>query len=146
MKLTKIARVVSVLALMLISASISGCSNYTGKYTESDKVGAKTIEVDSDSIHLSEYIDGGFTDNYGKIKNIAKSSDGNTVTLTGELDYSGGSGTAFGVTVAPGNERHWLKPFTATINMAEKTLTYNGVIIVDSLTMPSWNVTLKKMP
>ena len=128
---------------MLVGALVSGCSDNKGRYGDGNPNG-KFVDVNGDSISIGADVDGSFVSNYGRIASTTKSPDGKTVTLTGEVDYSGGSGTAFGVTVQPGQERHWTKPFTARINTEERTMQFQGTLIVDSLTMRSWNVTLKK--
>ena len=128
---------------MLLAAFVSGCTDYKGRYGDGNRNG-KFVDVAARSISIGADVDGSFVSNYGTIASTTKSPDGKTITLTGEVDYSGGSGTAFGVTVQPGQERHWTKPFTATINTEAKTMQFQGTLIVDSLTMRTWNVTLKK--
>jgi hypothetical protein len=136
-------RTVSLLALLVLAAIVSGCSDYKGRYGDGNSNG-KFVDVTADSISIWTDVDGSFVSNSGRIASTTKSPDGKTITLTGEVDYSGGSGTAFGVTVQPGQERHWTKPFTATINTEKNTMDFQGTLIVNSLTMRTWNVTLKK--
>lgn len=132
------------LAILLVAGlAFAGCSNYAGHYSDGTTNG-KYIEVNGDTISIGTDVNGSLVSNDGTIKSKTESSDGKTVTLTGEVDYSGGSGTAFGVTVTPGNESHWTKPFTATINKADKTMVFQGTLIVDSMDMRTWNVTLKR--
>lgn len=136
-------RSVLLLSLAVVAALVSGCSDYKGRYGDGNSNG-KFVDVAANSITIGAEVEGSFVSNNGTIASTTKSPDGKTITLTGEVDYSGGSGTAFGVTVQPGQERHWTKPFTATINTEEKTMQFQGTLIIDSLTMRSWNVTLKK--
>lgn len=140
-RITK-AATVSLLTLA-IGLALTGCGSYEGRYTDGNPKG-KFIDVTSDEVSIADDVDGTLVSNSGKITGTTKSSDGKTITLKGDLDYSGGSGTAFGVTVKPGDERHWTTPFTATINTAEQTITFQGKLIVDSLTTRPWDVTLKK--
>jgi hypothetical protein len=136
-------RTVSLLTLPVVAALVSGCSDYKGRYGDGNSNG-KFVDVTANSITIGAEVEGSFVSNNGTIASTTKSPDGKTITLTGEVDYSGGSGTAFGVTVQPGQERHWIKPFTATINTEEKTMQFQGTLILDSMTMRTWNVTLKK--
>jgi hypothetical protein len=130
-------------ALALVLTLVSGCSDYKGRYGDGNSNG-KFVDVAANSITIGAEVEGSFVSNNGTIASTTKSSDGKTITLTGEVDYSGGSGSAFGVTVQPGQERHWTKPFTATINTEKNTMEFQGTLIIDSLTMRTWNVTLKK--
>jgi len=118
----------------LVNVGNNAKTDYRGEYAESPKPdlktirnGGKIIKVDANSIQISEWIDGESYENSGKIESTTTSTDGKTVILTGDLDYSGGSGTAFGVTVKPGDERHWTTPFTGTVNTAEQTIRFEGL-------------------
>jgi hypothetical protein len=137
------SRLCSLVALLVLEIGLAGCSDYSGRYSDGTANG-KFIDVKDDSITIGADVDSSFVSNDGTITSRTESPDGKTIVLKGEVDYSGGSGSAFGVTVAPGQERHWKKPFSATINMEEKTIQFQGTLIIDSLDMRTWNVTLKK--
>jgi hypothetical protein len=130
-------------ALLVLEIGLAGCSDYSGRYSDGTANG-KFIDVKNDSITIGADVNGSFVSNDGTIASRTESADGKTILIKGEIDYSGGSGSAFGVTVAPGQERHWTKPFSATINTEEKTMQFQGTLIIDSLDMRTWNVTLKK--
>ena len=133
----KTTRTLALLTLMLVSALLSGCSDHKGRYGDGNPNG-KFVDVNANTINIGAEVDGSFVSNDGTIASTTKSSDGKTITLTGEIDYDGGgAGTAFG-------ERHWKRPFTAIINLEEKTMQFQGTLIIDSLTMRTWNVSLKK--
>lgn len=136
-------RLVSLLALILLSAVLSGCSDYKGRYSDGNPNG-KFVDVNADSISIGADVDGSFVSNYGKIATTTKSSDGKGITLTGEVDYTGGSGFSSGGTYSPGLEKHWTAPFTATINTEKETLHFQGALIVDSMDKRTCDVTLKK--
>lgn len=125
--------------ILILLSVISGCSDYKGEYGD---IQGKYIEVKDKTIYISEPVNGTFESNFGNI--LSKTESGNIVVLKGETDYSGGSGSMYGITVKPGQERHWTRPFTATINKKENTIQFEGVLIISSLDMRTWNVTLKK--
>ena len=131
-----------IVAITLIITLFIGClgTSINGYYAD----GSDYIIVNDKSISINVKINGDFVSNYGKILSVSKSDDGNSSIVSGEVDYSGGSGTAFGVTVKPGQERHWTRPFTATIDQKEGVLSFNGTVIIDSLTMRSWSANFKK--
>lgn len=132
-----IMKSISSLSLTLFLGLVSGCGGYTGRYEGN----GKSVEVES-SDRIWAYADS--ESNIGKITSTTKSSDGKIVTIKGELDYSGGSGTAFGVTVTSGNERHWHTPFTATIDTTKKTMTFEGSLMVNSQDRVNLDGTYKK--
>jgi hypothetical protein len=150
-KLTKRQQGALLFVAVVFAIVVKGCSgtDYHGVYTESGKDDGKgkTIRLESGSpyIIIAETVDGDHISGSGKVESSTKSADGKTVTLQGSLNYSGGSGTSFGVTVAPGQERHWTSPFTASINLEMNTISFQGSLIVDSQTTRPWNVTLIKV-
>ena len=138
------SRLFAVIALLILGFGLSGCSeDYSGRYSDGTTNG-KFIDVKTDSITIGADVNGSFVSNDATIASTTKSPDGKTIILKGEVDYTGGSGYSSGGTYAPGLERHWTAPFTATINMGEKTMQFQGALIVDSLDKRAWNVTLKK--
>lgn len=138
------SRLFTVIALLILGFGLSGCSDdYSGRYSDGT-TNEKLIDVKTDSITIGADVNGSFVSNDGIIASTTKSPDGKTIILKGEIDYTGGSGYSSGGTYAPGLERHWTTPFTATINTAERTITFQGKLIIDSLTTRPWNVTLKK--
>ena len=125
--------------LLAVISVVSGCGRgYEGKYLNVS--GTKYIEIEGNSIYVSSTD----TSNAGLIEKVTKSNDGKTVTLEGYLDYSGGSGSAFGVTVTAGNERHWEKPFTATIDTSAGNIQFRGTLIIDSMTYQKLSWDFKK--
>ena len=130
------------------SSSTSSSLKYVGRdcrgrYADGNPKG-RFIDLESDSISIADDVDGSFVSNSGQIASITKSSDGKTIILKGEVDYTGGSGYSPEGTYFPMLEKHWTAPFTATINTEEKTMQFQGALIVDSLDKRTWNVTLKK--
>jgi hypothetical protein len=138
MKTNKISK--TFFSVSLLAILVCGCGKgYVGKYTNADE--SKFIEVQSDN---QIYVLVGNDSNFGVIDQTIKSPDGKSVTLKGNLDYSGGSGSAGGVTVEPGQERHWTKPFTATVDLDKGELSFQGTLIIDSLTYHNLTCTLSK--
>ena len=127
--------------LILLLLASGGCSSSIEGYYAN---GSDYVIVSDTSLSINVKINGDFVSNYCKIQSVTTSDNGNSRIVSGEIDYSGGSGTALGVTVRPGQEKHWTKPFTATIDLKEGVLTFNGTLILDSLTMRNWNAQYKK--
>ncbi len=131
--------VFGILVIIQIIVGGDGGSDYKGEYV--DGMG-KSITIKNKSILIMDRVNGVWESNSGKITSIAETDQ--AVSIKGETDYSGGSGSAFGVTIKPGQERHWTRPFMATINKKENTLHFEGVLIITSQDMRRWNVNLEK--
>ncbi len=124
----------NVATVLVTAVAIMGQYN-SGHETED------TIIVRSDSLRIQFIHSATGHDSVwksGAIESTTKSPDGKTVTIKGTLEN-------FGYSKSSEDIRHSPTLFTATLNTDEKTITFHGVLIIDSLTTRPLDVTYKKV-
>ena len=131
-------KLLAIIGVFLLIVLIGCGASYNGEYGD----GRNSITVRNESLLVMGRINGVWEANSANI--TSKTETDEIVILKGETDYSGGSGSAFGVTIKPGQERHWTRPYVATINKTENTIHFDGVLIVSSQDMYKRNVNLQK--
>jgi hypothetical protein len=114
-----------ILFFVIVAASSVGCGMVAGKYGEEFGFTVEILEVREDGrIYVSDFKEGRST--VGRIKTITTSSDGSVFDLSGVMLYSGGTGSAFGMTVT--KAKIFESPFTIRVNKSEGILSFSGML------------------